>query len=256
MPPILQNVMVEDADLPALLPQIPSGQGQASGSDLVFTPSDLAGLFVWLRADQGITLSGANVTVWADQSGNGNNTTSGTSGAWAASDPQYNGQASISFVHASSNHLTIGSLSGSTGQPFTSIIVGNSSNAATEGTFQNGTSSTCSAGFFDDVTGNIFMSAGTQQDTNVSGLNPCIMALIGNGANCQSFVNNSQTPVVTANMGTNSFSGQGMQIGTGGVTSLDGKIVEVLVYNGALTPRQLHLVFSYLANRYGILGVV
>jgi hypothetical protein len=251
--PIIQNVLVEDADLPAVLPYLIQ---QGAGSNPIFLPPVIPGLIVWLRADQGITLSGGNVTVWADLSGNGNSTTAGTSGAWNASDPQYNGQASITFVHASSNHLTIGSISGSTGQPFTSFIVGNSSNAATEGTFQNGTSTTCSAGFFDDATGNIYMSAGTQLDTNVSGLNPCIMAFIGNGVSCQGFVNNSQAPVITGNMGTDSFSGQGMQIGTGGVTSLDGKIAEILLYNGALTAVQRHQVFAYLANRYGILGAI
>ena len=38
-----------------------------------FAPTNLTGLSLWLKADAGVTLSGANVTVWADQSGNGNN---------------------------------------------------------------------------------------------------------------------------------------------------------------------------------------
>jgi hypothetical protein len=33
------------------------------------------GLSLWLKADVGVTLSGSNVTAWADQSGNGNNFT-------------------------------------------------------------------------------------------------------------------------------------------------------------------------------------
>jgi hypothetical protein len=40
-----------------------------------FAPTDLTGLSLWLKADAGITLSGANVTAWADQSGNGNDAT-------------------------------------------------------------------------------------------------------------------------------------------------------------------------------------
>jgi len=40
-----------------------------------FLPTDLTGLSLWLKADTGITLSGSNVTAWADQSGNGNNAT-------------------------------------------------------------------------------------------------------------------------------------------------------------------------------------
>ena len=36
-----------------------------------FTPASLPGLILWLRADLGITLAGAKVSAWADQSGNG-----------------------------------------------------------------------------------------------------------------------------------------------------------------------------------------
>jgi hypothetical protein len=38
-----------------------------------FSPSDITGLSLWLKADAGVTLSGSNVTAWADQSGNGLN---------------------------------------------------------------------------------------------------------------------------------------------------------------------------------------
>ena len=38
-----------------------------------FSPSNISGLSLWLKADAGVTLSGSNVTAWADQSGNGFN---------------------------------------------------------------------------------------------------------------------------------------------------------------------------------------
>ena len=38
-----------------------------------FSPSDISGLSLWLKADAGVTLSGSNVTAWADQSLNGLN---------------------------------------------------------------------------------------------------------------------------------------------------------------------------------------
>jgi hypothetical protein len=41
----------------------------------LFFPSNLSNLSLWLKADAGVTLSGANVTAWADQSGNGKNAT-------------------------------------------------------------------------------------------------------------------------------------------------------------------------------------
>jgi hypothetical protein len=46
-----------------------------------FSPSDISGLSLWLKADAGVTLSGSNVTAWADQSGNGNNFTANAGSA-------------------------------------------------------------------------------------------------------------------------------------------------------------------------------
>ena len=38
-----------------------------------FSPSDISGLSLWLKADAGVTTSGSSVTEWADQSSNGFN---------------------------------------------------------------------------------------------------------------------------------------------------------------------------------------
>jgi len=48
----------------------------SSGGGTPFSPADLTNLSLWLKADAGVTLSGSNVTAWADQSGNGKNMTS------------------------------------------------------------------------------------------------------------------------------------------------------------------------------------
>jgi len=41
-----------------------------------FSPIDIAGISLWLKADAGVTVSGGFVTAWSDQSGNGNNCSS------------------------------------------------------------------------------------------------------------------------------------------------------------------------------------
>ena len=41
-----------------------------------FSPIDIAGISLWLKADAGVTVDGDFVTAWADQSGNGNNCSS------------------------------------------------------------------------------------------------------------------------------------------------------------------------------------
>jgi len=48
------------------------------GRNLGFIPSRLPGCMLWLRADLGVTLNGATVSSWADQSGNGVTVTQGT----------------------------------------------------------------------------------------------------------------------------------------------------------------------------------
>jgi hypothetical protein len=48
-------------------PQVGVGAKAAS-----FSPTDIAGLKLWLDAAKGITKTGASVTAWADQSGQGN----------------------------------------------------------------------------------------------------------------------------------------------------------------------------------------
>ncbi|MEI6122896.1 MAG: PKD domain-containing protein [Bacteroidota bacterium] len=44
----------------------------------IFSPIALGGLSLWLKADEGITLNSGHVSVWADQSGNGNTATQST----------------------------------------------------------------------------------------------------------------------------------------------------------------------------------
>jgi hypothetical protein len=43
------------------------------GGGAPFSPANVSGLSLWLKADAGVTLSGSDVTAWADQSGNGKN---------------------------------------------------------------------------------------------------------------------------------------------------------------------------------------
>lgn len=43
-----------------------------------FSPTDIAGLKLWLKADAGVTLNGSTVSQWDDQSGNGNHASQST----------------------------------------------------------------------------------------------------------------------------------------------------------------------------------
>lgn len=61
------------------------------GNDLAFTPTDIANCKLWLEADKGITLD-TGVSVWADQSGNGNNFSQGTGAYQPGYTVQLNGK--------------------------------------------------------------------------------------------------------------------------------------------------------------------
>ncbi len=82
-----------------------TGGTGGEGGTVVVAPlenhTELPGCVLWLRADIGITLEGANVSAWADQSGVGNDFSQPSPAnqpAYQATTPTLNGQASIDFV--------------------------------------------------------------------------------------------------------------------------------------------------------------
>lgn len=81
-----------------------AGNSNTAADDLTIVyvasiaPGDVASPTLWLTADQGVTLNGATVSNWADQSGGGNNASQGT----AATQPtlvydRLNGNPALSF---------------------------------------------------------------------------------------------------------------------------------------------------------------
>lgn len=59
-----------------------------AGFEYVIKPSDLAGIYLWVDAELGITESGGDISDWEDQSGGGHDLTQSTGGlkpTWAAS---------------------------------------------------------------------------------------------------------------------------------------------------------------------------
>lgn len=84
----------------------------ASAYSNTFSPRQFASLLAWVRADLGVTTGAGLVTIWADQSGNGFNATTGTGPTFTNSG--LNSKASIVFDAASSQYLTFGTALGRT----------------------------------------------------------------------------------------------------------------------------------------------
>ncbi len=221
-----------------------------------------SGLSLWLKADAGVTLSGANVTSWADQSGNGNNATAAGSyrPTFVSTDAQFNNKPSIlfdgvgnSFVipsinfNINSNNSIFVAFRVSDGAGGTFLTQGGAGNyilAITDNQFNISNSNTDGimlAGFVLDNTKNIASA------TN-------------NNYNFTLYQNGSQVGDTTfyndfANDGTKMFiGGDSSDVNSEQASSywLNGKIAEIIVYNRAVTTPERQKVEAYLMDKYAI----
>jgi hypothetical protein len=262
--PIIQNIMVEDAELPMTLPAVIDGLGQASGSDPVFIPTHIAGLAIWLRADMGITIA-TGVSQWNDQSGVGDSNrnavqaTGANQPTYNATDAAYNNQSTLSFVTASALYMQTGTWSHAASQPFTWIVVGNatSGGGGQQGFIDGITTQECR--IFTNPNGSILdIYAGATLATTVHCTSPTIIGAIFNATNSFLYANNTQVAIAAGSAGASAQNPIGISIGVEyNISSyLNGKIAEVIGYYGVLSTAQLSLLFTYLGNRYGITVVV
>jgi len=260
--PIIQNLLVEDATLPPALPYMTpytvSGQASAGVSPSpVFSPLDIPGIALWLRADLGITLA-TGVSSWADQSGNGNNVTQATGSkqpTLVASDGNFGGQASLSFLGSSSQFLASATWGTSLGSPSTWYVVARTTTAATtyfmdgqavgnrNAILQNGSQTALRGGVtvYPTVT---CSSLGTAS----------VFCFVMNGSSSIIYQNSSSGPLGTAlAMGTGSMLGMNVGITYDSTSNpLTGSIAEIAGYSGAHTVAQVAQFFAYATARYGV----
>jgi len=101
------------------------------GGGASFSPANVSGLSLWLKADAGVTTSGSNVTAWADQSGNGNNATARTGNATLVSSV-INGKPVLRF-DGTSNLITNNFFVNNYNTPITIIAVSKASASTVRG---------------------------------------------------------------------------------------------------------------------------
>jgi hypothetical protein len=220
-----------------------------------------SGLSVWLKADAGVTLSGSDVTAWADQSGNGNNATSpAIAPAFVSS--SINSKPAISFNNDDSWMQVPQNSIGNSGNISIFVVLNyvsgavilNKGDAATfEGTVWELTTNT---GFgFVNVDGENYdwntvpVSLTTNTALLLEGFSSAgVSQLAFNGTN-------SGDPS-SANVGFNAIS-QYIGIGGGGdggsaVSPLDARIAEIIIYNRQVTSPERQQVEAYLNTKYAI----
>lgn len=241
-----------------------------------FSPSNISGLSLWLKADAGVTLSGSNVTAWADQSGNGNNATARTGNATLVSSV-INGKPVLRFDGAS-NLITNNFFVHNYNTPITIIAVSKASASTVRGeqptaryiagaTNNGGYEFGLSYGAYDGENPNfantygISYAGSSDIESSPMGENEKrIASTINSGSEISFFLD--ATLVGTADPAVN-WSGGNNSTGAfsiGSVVVLDEideffctcDIAEIIIYNRAVTTPERQQVEAYLNTKYAI----
>jgi hypothetical protein len=240
------------------------------GGGAQFSPGNLTGLSLWLKADAGVSLSGSNVTMWSDQSGNGRN----ASPVDVASYPTFN-----SSDLNSKPTISLSSLAEETNKSFqisgnpmgavgtTAFVVnhvdpdifGADANGALLGNFG---SAADGSHWPYGLTNSVYDSFATDSRKNDLGLPSGITSWNIYSAYSQDndwkiFCNGTEFYFDSSNVYSNSIANStslyiGMQNNAGTDQIFKGKVAEVVVYNRVLTTQERQQVEAYLNTKYAI----
>lgn len=236
-----------------------------------FTPASLSGLSLWLKSDSGVTLSGSNVTAWADQSGNGNNAIANTGeeptfvSSFLNGNPaiEFNGEGQVLQI-ADSNSLDFLNIS--------SFIVlkylgqGTGNNIAYLKNANDGSPGDAAMYALDAVNQGAGNSLTFPQNVNgwsdnqtqidIQDSTPRILSMTYDGTNQNVYSNGYFSN--TFNLGGNIATSTGiLQIGGynksfNGEEYFYGQIAEIIMYNRAVINTERQQVESYLNTKYAI----
>jgi hypothetical protein len=236
-----------------------------------FSPTDLSGLSLWLKADAGVTLSGSNVTGWADQSGNGNNASIGNSGqeptfvsSFLNGKPaiEFNGEGQVMQI-ADSNSLDflntscfivlqyIGQGTGNNIVYFKNANAGSPEDPAMYGMVAK-TAGDGLVSFSMNVNG----WADHQTSINLTDTEPRILTMIYDGTDQKVYSNGALSD--TFNIGGDISTSTGLfQIGGynqsfNAAEYFNGKIVEIIMYNRWVNATERQQVEQYLNSKYEV----
>ena len=249
--------------------------GLLSTMTSISSPLSIPGCQLWLDAadttSTSMTLSGGNVSVWRDKSGNGNNTTTAT-GPPLLSNSAINGRSAIRLQTGS--YFAIEPLATPANQTTVSVFVvaTMTSNAIAygrlfstgriaDGTANNDFQTVSNFTFARDnlnQTIAIFRnvpSAVANSSFAITYGSPFLMECIFDGTNGNPFLNGNSN---TAFSSTGTFTFNRIGIGYNINTKTDpnevytGLVGEVIVYYTALTTTQRQQIEGYLANKWGL----
>ena len=234
------------------------------GGGAPFSPADISGLSLWLKADAGVTLSGSDVTAWADQSGNGNNASSEEETRPTLVSNTLNAKPVLRFDGAGQKMAITSSIGGTAYSIF--IVCKNNDNEngsmflwSTDENFAKYIGSVTATSYNASIRNKFILS---ENDVG-SGEGDSIIAWSSIAVNNNYFIGTA-----TQNGGGKAYSN-----GSGGADSLgafsasntfnliggygfgyelDGDVAEIISYNRAVTTPERQQVEAYLNTKYAI----
>jgi hypothetical protein len=226
------------------------------GGRATFLPTDIAGAVLWLRADFGITEAGSGVSVWADQSGNGNDFAQGTdanrpahlAAGWST------GRDTVDFVAGNTEHLEAAAYSGTSATYTVFAALDQRSNATTLQTLLSSSSgnhvvSAVNAnGFVGGYDGTAWRDCGDAIDGE-----QLLTWLIDHTANTLTCRRNG-SEIGSAAWANNSPIVATVYLGrySGGGHQANYEMAELVVYDRALDAGEISQVEVYLRAKYGL----
>ena len=256
--------------------QLPlTGAGAGAPQTNIFHPTDAgANLWMWYDASvsASLTLSGSNVTAWADQSSNSNNAGVG-GGSPTYSSTGWDGSSQAAVSVSAGPYVVFGSVSGNQNASWTILL-------CSQGSLATGSNSQRIASIFDnsnddDVdstylafvagdTGGLWYaynntpgtipSGGASYDTNKTVLG---WTFDGGGAGIQAYRNGSAVGSPVSASGVTPLGGSGFvkwAFGNGGVglsSPWSGKYAEIVILKGqVLTSTQMQGIYNYFKAKW------
>ena len=230
--------------------RLPHRRGLATG----FQPTKLPDLQLWLRGDLGITLNGADVSAWADQSGQGNHFVQATEAdqpVYDATNSAFNDQATLQG-DAVSEHLE--SVGFTIATALDVFFVADAPPGPVAGIARWGASVATPAYPWND--GNVYIDIGSTVRQTVPAeadvVVPHYLEVISTSAEWTARI----TGVEKFTTGTNTFAWDAgvprLFSSAAGDTYWAGTIAEVIAYDRKLSAAERAEVEAYIGARYGL----
>ena len=239
------------------------------GGEATFSPANLSGLSLWLKADAGVTLSGSDVTAWADQSGNGNNASSSPGTRPTFVSPFLNGKPAIEFDGqgqvmqiADANSLDFLNISSFIVLKYIGQGTGNNivyfKNANAGSPTDPAMYGLVGANGDNLVSFSVNVGGWSDYETSISIANtvPRILSMTYDGTDQNVYSNGGLSN--TFNIGGNIATSTGL-LQIGGYNQsfnaeeyFNGQIAEIIMYNRAVTGTERQQVEAYLNTKYAI----